>query len=495
MTVHPEARKAADAAEVSSTPTRLFIGGRWVDAESGGRMLVVNPATEQLLAEVADASPADGLRAVAAVHDAQSQWATTPPAVRSAILYRAHAIMTASATDLARLITLEMGKPLVESRTEVAYAAGFFRWFAEEAVRIDGGYARRPDGGARSVVMKQPVGPCLLVVPWNFPLAMGARKLGPALAAGCACILKPAPQTPLTSLRLVAILEEAGVPPGVVNVLTTSRAEQIVPPILDSGVVRKLSFTGSTDVGKILLAQAARRVISTSMELGGNAAFLVLPDADLEVAVDAALTAKMRNMGEACTAANRFFVHSDVVDEFVRRLATRMGALTVGDGIRPEVDVGPLIDAAARQKVLDLVTDAVERGAAVVTGGRAPHGHGYFVEPTVLSGVDPASSLVNTEIFGPVAAVQTFTDLNEAITAANATPWGLVAYVMTSDIDHALNVAEQLEVGMVGLNSGMVSTPSAPFGGVKESGLGREGGRLGIEEYLETKYVSIPVRA
>ena len=396
--------------------------------------------------------------------------------------------------QLALLMTLEMGKPLPEARGEVAYAAEFFRWFAEEAVRVDGGYAHRPDGAARNLQVKQPVGPSLLIIPWNFPLAMGARKLGPAIAAGCVSILKPAPQTPLCSLALAQILAEAGLPEGVLSVVPTSRAADIVPLMLDSGVIRKLSFTGSTEVGKLLLAQAARGVLRTSMELGGNAPFLVLEDADLDRAVDAAFHAKMRNMGEACTAANRFFVHAAVAEEFAARLAERMGALTVGDGTKDGVDVGPLIDEPSRQKVRTLVDDAVERGASVLVGGGSPDRPGYFVEPTVLTNTDPQSALAATEIFGPVAAIQTFTDLDDAIGRANATDWGLVGYVATQDIDNALNVAERLDVGMVGINTGVVSTPSAPFGGVKQSGLGREGGRIGIDEFLETKYISIPVR-
>ena len=476
-------------------PTDLFIGGTWRPAVSGARMPVNNPATELKLAHVADAGVEDAELALAAARDAQPGWAATPPALRSDVLYRAQTMMLAQTDELAELITLEMGKPLSEARAEVAYAAGFLRWFAEEAVRVDGGYGIRPDGAARNIQIRQPVGPSLLVIPWNFPLAMGARKLGPAIAAGCTSILKPAPQTPLTSLRLAAFFEEAGLAAGVLNVLTTSHAELIVPPILDSGVIRKLSFTGSTEVGKILLQQAARPVIRTSMELGGNAPFLVLDDADLAIAVDSAFTAKMRNMGEACTAANRFFVDARVADEFAARLADRMSALTVGDGMRPGVDVGPMIDQPGREKVLTLVDDAVGRGATVITGGRPIEGQGYFVEPTVLVGADSASEFTRTEIFGPMAAIQTFTDLDKAIADANDTPWGLVGYVMTQDIDRALNVSERLEVGMIGLNTGVVSTPSAPFGGVKQSGLGREGGRAGIDEFLETKYVSIPVRS
>jgi succinate-semialdehyde dehydrogenase/glutarate-semialdehyde dehydrogenase len=479
---------------LADLPRDLFLDGTWVPAASGRRMPVVNPATEEEFTDVADADGRDALAAVETARRAQEPWARTPARLRSEILYRAHELTIERTEQLALLMTMEMGKPLPEARGEVAYAAEFFRWFAEEAVRIDGGYAQRPDGAARNLQVKQPVGPSLLIIPWNFPLAMGARKLGPAIAAGCVSILKPAPQTPLCSLALAQILAEAGLPDGVLSVLTTGRTAEIVPLMLDSGVIRKLSFTGSTAVGKLLLEQAARGVLRTSMELGGNAPFLVLEDADLDRAVEAAFHAKMRNMGEACTAANRFFVHAGVADEFSARLAERMGALTVGDGTEPGVDVGPLIDEPSRKKVRTLLEDAVDRGASVQVGGGSPDRPGYFVEPTVLTNTAPDSALASTEIFGPVAAIQTFTDVDDAISRANNTDWGLVGYVATQDIDNALNVAERLDVGMVGINSGVVSTPSAPFGGVKQSGLGREGGRTGIDEYLETKYISIPVR-
>jgi succinate-semialdehyde dehydrogenase/glutarate-semialdehyde dehydrogenase len=479
---------------VATTPHDLFTDGEWRPSSSGARLQVLNPATEEVLAEVADADTDDAQRALDAAAGAQKAWARTASRTRSEILYRAHGLVLDRIDQLAELMTLEMGKPLSEARDEVAYAAEFFRWFAEEAVRIDGGYAHRPDGAARNLRIKQPVGPCLLIVPWNFPLAMGARKIAPAIAAGCTSILKPAPQTPLSSLALAQILADAGLPAGVLNVLPTSRAAEIVPPMLASGIIRKLSFTGSTAVGKLLLAQSADQVIRTSMELGGNAPFLVLADADMDVAVGAAFNAKMRNMGEACTAANRFFVHADVAEEFTARLAARMGALTVGSGVDDGVEVGPLIDKPSRTRVLDLIREALDRGASVVVGGRQPDRVGYFLEPTVLAGVSADSAMASTEIFGPLVAIQTFTDLDDAIARANDTEWGLVGYVITRDLDLALNVSERLEVGMVGLNTGVVSTPSAPFGGVKQSGLGREGGREGIEEYLETKYVSIPIR-
>jgi succinate-semialdehyde dehydrogenase/glutarate-semialdehyde dehydrogenase len=479
---------------LAGVPRDLFLGGRWVPAANKDRMPVVNPATEEVLTEVADAGAQDALAALEAAERAQESWARTSARTRSEILYRAFELTVERTEQLALLMTLEMGKPLADARGEVAYAAEFFRWFAEEAVRIDGGYSHRPDGAARNLQVRQPVGPSLLIIPWNFPLAMGARKLGPAIAAGCVSILKPAPQTPLCSLALAEILAEAGLPDGALSVVTTSRAADVVTPMLESGVIRKLSFTGSTEVGKFLLAQASRNVLRTSMELGGNAPFLVLEDADLDRAVEAAFQAKMRNMGEACTAANRFFVHTTVAEQFAGRLAERMGALTVGDGTRDGVDVGPLIDEPSREKVRVLIDDAVDRGASVLVGGGRPDGPGYFVEPTVLTGTDPRSALTSTEIFGPVAAIQTFTSLDDAIRRANDTEWGLVGYVATQDLDNALNVAERLEVGMVGINTGVVSTPSAPFGGVKQSGLGREGGRLGIDEFLETKYISIPVR-
>lgn len=472
---------------LGATPKLLHIGGEWRESATGARFAVEDPSSGEVLAEIADASHEDGGAALSAAVAAQGSWREVAPRERGEILRRTYEALVARTDELALLMTLEMGKPLAEARGEVAYSAEFMRWFAEEAVRIDGGYAYRPDGAARNLILKQAVGPCLLIVPWNFPLAMGARKVGPAIAAGCTSILKPAPQTPLSSLALVQLLADAGLPAGVLNVLPTSRAADVTAPILGSGVIRKLSFTGSTAVGKLLLAQAAPNVIRTSMELGGNAPFLVLGDADVDVAVDAAFAAKMRNMGEACTAANRFFVHKAVAHDFAERLGHRTSALTVGDGLLSGVDVGPLIDEPARTKVLDLMDDALARGATTVAGGARPGGPGYFVQPTVLTDVAPDSALNSTEIFGPLAAIQTFTDIDEAVGRANDTESGLVGYVITRDLDQALNTSERLEVGMVGVNSGVVSTPSAPFGGVKQSGLGREGGSLGIDEYLETK--------
>ncbi|MEV7997264.1 NAD-dependent succinate-semialdehyde dehydrogenase [Streptomyces sp. NPDC086077] len=472
---------------------QLLVGGTWLDAADGATMAVDDPATGEIIAHVADAGPKDARLAEDAAVRAQREWAHTAPRARSEILRRAYEIIRDRTDELARLMTSEVGKPLAEARGEVAYAAEFFRWFSEEAVRIDGGHGTLPDGRNRMLLSRRPVGPCLLITPWNFPLAMGTRKIGPAIAAGCTMVLKPAPQTPLSSLAVAAILEEAGLPDGVLNVVTTSRAGEVCEPLLRGGRIRKLSFTGSTQVGRLLLAQCADTVVRASMELGGNAPFLVFEDADLDVAVEGALVAKMRNMGEACTAANRFFVHRSVAGEFGNRLAARMGALVVGPGTQEGVDVGPLIDAAGRAKVEQLVDDAVARGARVLVGGRAPDGPGCFYPPTVLTDVSPDSRLTATEIFGPVAAILTFDDEDEVVRRANDTPWGLVGYVFTEGLDRALRVSERLDVGMVGLNTGLVSNPAAPFGGVKQSGLGREGGRVGIDEFLEYQYLAMPV--
>ena len=479
---------------IASVPKQLFIDGEWRSASSGVAMSIVDPATEEVLCDIADAGAADGSAALEAAVRAQLPWARTAPRSRSDILRRACDAMLARMDELALLMTMEMGKPLSESRGEVAYAADFFRWFSEEAVRIGGDYSRTPDGRTRSLVLRQPVGPCLLITPWNFPLAMGARKIGPALAAGCTVVLKPAPQTPLSSLMLASILEEAGLPAGVINVVTTSRAAEVVEPMLKSKGLRKLSFTGSTAVGRHLLQQSGDGVIRTSMELGGNAPFIVFADADLDVAIDAAMMAKMRNMGEACTAANRFFVHSSVLNDFAYRLSERMGALKVAPGDEPGSQVGPLIDQPSLDKVVRLVDDAVTRGAKVLVGGSPLGGAGFFFQPTVLTGVDSQSALNATEIFGPVAALQSFEDVDEVVTRANHTEWGLVAYVFTQDLNRALDVSERLDVGMVGLNVGIVSNPAVPFGGIKQSGLGREGGRQGIDDYLEYKLIAMPAQ-
>lgn len=478
---------------VEGCPTELFIAGKWRPAEGGKTLAVEDPATGTTLCDVADASPADGMAALDAAVAAQADWAATAPRERGEILRRTYELMTERADELALLMTLEMGKPVAESKGEIAYAAEFFRWFAEEAVRIEGGYQVAPNGKGRVVVMRQPVGPCLLITPWNFPAAMGARKIGPAVAAGCTMVIKPAAQTPLSMLKLAELMTEAGLPPGVLNVVTTHDSGGVMEPLIRDGRARKLSFTGSTPVGVKLIEQAAEKVLRTSMELGGNAPFLVFDDADLDKAVEGAMLAKMRNGGEACTAANRIYVHSSVIEEFAAKLTERMAALKVGRGTEDGVDLGPLIDAKQRDKVKDLVDDAVAQGAEVLTGGKVAEGNGYFYPPTVLTGVPKSARLQKEEIFGPVAPLTAFEDENEAVAMANDTDFGLVAYLFTRDISRALRVSEQLETGMVGLNQGIVSNPAAPFGGVKQSGLGREGGTVGIDEYLEVKYLAVAV--
>jgi succinate-semialdehyde dehydrogenase/glutarate-semialdehyde dehydrogenase len=476
---------------LDAVPTGLFIGGTWRRAAAGATLAVDDPATGKTLVEVANAAPEDGLAALEAAVAAQPGFAAVPPRERGEILRRAYELITSRVDDLALLMTLEMGKPLAESKGEIAYAAEFFRWFAEEAVRIDGQYAVAPNGAGRFLVMRQPVGVCLLVTPWNFPMAMGTRKIGPAVAAGCTMVIKPAQQTPLSCHALAAILAEAGLPDGVLNVVTTGSAGKVMEPLIRDGRARKLSFTGSTGVGRALLEQAADKVLRTSMELGGNAPFLVFDDADLDAAVDGAMTAKMRNMGEACTAANRFLVHRSVAGAFGERLAERMTALRVGRGTDDGVQVGPLVDAKSRDKVVDLVGDAVGHGATVRVGGEPVDGPGWFYRPTVLTDVPLQARLTKEEIFGPVAPISVFDTDDEAVAAANDTEFGLVSYLFTENIGRALRVSEALESGMVGLNTGLVSNPAAPFGGIKQSGLGREGGAVGIEEYLETKYVAI----
>ncbi|MEO6827940.1 MAG: NAD-dependent succinate-semialdehyde dehydrogenase [Microbacteriaceae bacterium] len=488
----PDATGADVKSIIAAVPTGLFINNEWVEAENSATFDVENPATGKVIATVADGSVADAQRAIAVAGAAQAGWAKTAPRARSEILRRAYELIMERADQLAAIMTAEMGKPLAEARGEVAYAAEFFRWFSEEAVRISGDYTTTGDGKNRILVSRAPVGPCVLVTPWNFPLAMGTRKIGPAVAAGCTMVFKPAAQTPLSSLALVQILREAGLPAGVLNVVTTSHASSVVSSWMSSGIARKVSFTGSTEVGKILLAQAAENVMRSSMELGGNAPFIVCADADIDRAVDGAMMAKLRNMGEACTAANRFFVHRSVAADFTQKLAQRMSALTVGDGAAEGTDIGPLVDADGLGKVQSLVDDAVERGASVVVGGSRPDGPGYFYPPTVLANVGADSALMSTEIFGPVAPVIPFDDDDQAIALANDTEWGLVGYLFTQDIDRALRLGDALEVGMVGLNTGLVSNPAAPFGGVKQSGLGREGGRVGIDEFLEYKYLAIP---
>jgi succinate-semialdehyde dehydrogenase/glutarate-semialdehyde dehydrogenase len=480
-----------EARVVAQVDKKLFVGGTWTDAASGAVLSVEDPSTREILCEVADAGKEDALAALDAAERAQPGWAKTAPRERSEILHRGYQLLMERQEDLAVLMTLEMGKPLAEARGEIAYAAEFLRWFSEEAVRIEGGFSTSPDGKSRFLIMRQPVGPCMLITPWNFPMAMGTRKIGPAIAAGCTMVLKPAHQTPLSALALAGILAEAGLPEGVLSVLPTTDPGGVTEPLLSDGRIRKLSFTGSTAVGRKLLEQSAGQVLRTSMELGGNAPFLVFDDADLDAAVDGAMLAKMRNIGEACTAANRIYAQSGIAEEFSRRLSDRMGALRMGRGLDDGVDVGPLIDDKARDKVQRLVDDAVGRGARVLVGGGPGEGEGHFYQPTVLADVPFAAELSNTEIFGPVAPVLTFETEEEALRVANDTEFGLVSYLYTTDLNRALRVSEALETGMVGLNQGVVSNPAAPFGGVKHSGLGREGGRVGIDEFLDTKYVGI----
>ena len=481
---------ATEQAILDAVPKQLLIGGRWVDG-SAGTLPVEDPATGETLCEVADASLDDAKAALAAADEAFQSFRWVAPRERGDILRRAYDAIVARADELALLMTLEMGKPLAEAKAEVTYGAAFLRWYAEEAVRINGRFTVNEAGTGRILTMKQPVGPCLFITPWNFPLAMGTRKIGPAIAAGCTMVVKPAKQTPLSMLMLARILEEAGLPAGVLNVVTASRSGSIMEPLIKDPRLRKLSFTGSTEVGRTLIAQSADQVLKVSMELGGNAPFLVFEDADLDAAVEGALIAKMRNGGEACTSANRFHVHESVAGEFARRLADRIGAMKVGRGTEDGVTMGPLIDEAQRSKVAELVDDAVGKGAKALCGGERIDGPGYFYAPTVLADVPAEASLLREEIFGPVAPVTTFATEDEAIARANDTEYGLVAYVFTRDVERAFRVIERLDTGMVGLNQGLVSNAGAPFGGVKQSGFGREGGPEGIEEYLETKYVAI----
>jgi succinate-semialdehyde dehydrogenase / glutarate-semialdehyde dehydrogenase len=476
---------------LSGVPRQLYIGGEWRDAAAGGAFRVEDPATEETLVEIADARPEDGKAALDAAVQAQESWRDHPPRERGEILRRAFDMIVERKDELALLMTLEMGKSVKESLGEVLYGADFLRWYSEESVRLDGRYSRHPAGDGRLLTMKQPVGPCLLITPWNFPMAMGTRKIGPAVAAGCTMVIKPASLTPLSMLALAQILEEAGLPPGVLNVIPSSSSGAVMGPLIADPRARKLSFTGSTEVGKRLVEQAAGTVLRLSMELGGNAPFLIFDDADLDAAVEGAMLAKMRNIGEACTAANRFHVAGAVAEEFTSRFSERMAALKVGRGTEPGVDVGPLIDDNQRTKVSELVEDAVDKGARVAVGGHAPEGRGYFFEPTVLADVPADANVLREEIFGPVAPVATFDSEAEAVRWANGSEYGLVAYVYTRDLKRALRVVEGLEFGMVGLNRGIVSNASAPFGGMKQSGFGREGGPEGIEEYLATKYVAI----
>jgi succinate-semialdehyde dehydrogenase / glutarate-semialdehyde dehydrogenase len=485
--------KAGEQAVLDQVPTGLYIGGEWRQATGGGKLAVEDPATGEPVAEVADATPEDALAALGAAADAQTAWAATAPRERGEILRRAYELLLARADELALVMTLEMGKALGESRAEINYAAEFLRWFSEEAVRIHGRYMTNTTGAGRILTMRQPVGPCVFVTPWNFPTAMGTRKIAPAIAAGCTMVVKPAQQTPLSMLALARLLTEAGLPAGVLNVITAKHSGAVIEPLLKDPRTRKLSFTGSTEVGRSLIAQSAERILRVSMELGGNAPFIVFEDADLDAAVEGALTAKLRNVGEACTAANRFHVHESIAEEFARRMAERMATLKVGRGTEPGVDVGPLIDERQRTIVDELVGDAVAGGARLLIGGERIPGPGYFYAPTVLAGVPAQARVLQEEVFGPVAPVATFSTEEQAVNAANATEYGLVAYLYTRDLTRTFRMTEAIEAGMVGVNQGIVSNPAAPFGGVKQSGFGREGGFEGIGEYLETKYVALAV--
>jgi succinate-semialdehyde dehydrogenase/glutarate-semialdehyde dehydrogenase len=482
-----------ELAVIDAVPKELFIAGEWRPSASGATFAVEDPATGESLCEVADGDATDALAALDAAASNQEAWAAHPPRERGEVLRRTYELLTERIDDLALLMTLEMGKPLDDSRAEIKYAAEFFRWFSEEAVRIDGRYTVEPGGSGRLLILRHAVGPCLFITPWNFPTAMGTRKIGPAVAAGCTMVVKPAGLTPLSMLALAQVLDDAGLPPGVLNVVTTSRSGATTAPLLEDRRLRKLSFTGSTEVGRRLIAASAPQVLRVSMELGGNAPFLVFEDADLDAAVDGAVLAKMRNIGEACTAANRFLVHESVGDEFAARLAERLGAMRVGRGTEPGVQVGPLIEEKQRRTVAELVDDARDRGAKPLVGGEALDGPGYFYAPTVLRDVPSDARVLREEIFGPVAPIATFMSDDEAIRAANNTDFGLVSYAYTRGLDRAFRVIEGLETGMVGLNRGLVSNPAGPFGGVKQSGFGREGGHEGIDEYLEVKYVAAQV--
>ena len=476
---------------VDKVAKQLYVAGEWRDASGGETLAVEDPATGEALCEIADGTPDDGRAALDAAVAMQAEWAATPPNKRSEILWRAFELLNERTDELALLMTLEMGKTIAESKAEIAYSAEFFRWFSGEALRIDGTYKMAGNGASRVLVMRQPVGPCFFITPWNFPTAMGTRKIGPAIAAGCTMVWKPAKLTPLSAFALTQLLEDAGLPGGVLNVITAESSSAVSEPVISDPRLRKLSFTGSTEVGRTLIGQSADNVLKVSMELGGNAPFLIFEDADLDAALEGAMLAKMRNIGEACTSANRFHVAASVAEDFAGRLAERMGKLRTGRGTEEGVDVGPLIDEDQRGKVAELVDDAVGKGAKALVGGSAVDGAGYFYEPTVLGDVSPDARVLSEEIFGPVAPVTSFESEEDAIKAANKTEYGLVAYVFTSNFKRAIRVIEGLDTGMVGLNQGMVSNASAPFGGVKASGIGREGGFEGIEEYLETKYVAV----
>ncbi len=483
---------ATETKLLESVPDGLFIGGEWCPAISGSTLVVHDPATGEVIKTIANAAVEDGAAALDAAVNAAVAWAKTPPRERAEIMRRAFDLIQEHKDDVGLLMTLEMGKPLAESKAEVTYGSEFLRWFSEEAVRIFGRYGTNPEGTGRMIVSQHPVGPSFLITPWNFPLAMATRKIAPALAAGCTVVIKPPELTPLTTLYFVKLLAEAGLPSGVVNVITTSTSGKVSGPIIADPRLRKLSFTGSTEVGRKLLEQAAGNILRTSMELGGNAPFLIFDDADLGEAVDGAMIAKFRNIGQACTAANRFIVHEAVADEFAARVTERVQAFKVGRGTEEGVQIGPLINADAVEKADSLVRDATERGAKVLTGGHSVAGPGTFYEPTVVSGVRPGSDILREEIFGPVLSIVTFGDEDEAVRIANDTEYGLVGYAYTKDLARGQRLIDSLQTGMLGLNVGVVSNAAAPFGGVKQSGIGREGGFEGIQEYLSTKYTLIP---
>jgi succinate-semialdehyde dehydrogenase/glutarate-semialdehyde dehydrogenase len=476
---------------ISSIPTDLHIGGKWVPASDGKRMKIVDPATEQVIADVASGSAVDATSAVDAAFEAGAKWAATSPRERGEVLRNAFELLTERRVEFATIISREEGKTLAEGLGEVAYAVEFFRWFGEEAPRTMGTFGRSPAGANNIIVDHVPVGVSLLITPWNFPAAMGTRKIAPALAAGCTVILKPASETPLTALALAALLQEAGVPDGVVNVFPSNRSSEVSNCILGDSRVGKLSFTGSTEVGRILLAKASERVVNCSMELGGNAPFIVLDDADMDVAVSSAMVAKMRNAGESCIGANRFHVHSSMYAEFSDRLAAAMAELKVGPGLQEGIDVGPLINASTVDKVAELVDDAVAGGAKILTGGKRPPGTGFFYEPTVVTNIDRQADILHTEIFGPVATIVEFEDDAEVIKQANDTIYGLAAYVCGKNVGRALGVAGKIDAGIIGINRGFVSDTAAPFGGMKQSGLGREGSQDGMHEFLEKKYIAV----
>lgn len=482
----------SEAALLESVPDGLFIAGEWRPAASAATLKVFDPATGEVIKTIADGGVADGAAALDAAVAAADDWAKTPPRERGELLRRTFDLVQQHKDDLALLMTLEMGKPIAEAKGEVTYGGEFLRWFSEEAVRISGRYGPNPEGTGQMIVSRHPVGPCYLITPWNFPLAMATRKIAPALAAGCTVVVKPAELTPLTTLYFGRLLEEAGLPAGVVNVITTSKAGEVSEPIIEDPRLRKLSFTGSTAVGRSLLRQAAGGVLRTSMELGGNAPFLVFEDADLEAAVEAAMLAKFRNIGQACTAANRFLVHQSVAADFAARITDKVKALVVGRGTEEGVQIGPLINERAVEKSEALVRDATDRGAEVLVGGHPVDGPGTFFEPTVVTGVQPGSDILRQEIFGPVVSIMTFTDEAEAVRLANDTEFGLVGYVFTRDLARGQRLIDSLQTGMMGLNVGVVSNAAAPFGGVKQSGVGREGGLEGINEYLSTKYTLTP---